>query len=310
VVSDASTDGTDEIVRSFADRGVELLRVPMRRGKTAAENAALPSLHGEIIVNTDASIRIPPSALRTLIAAFGDPTVGVASGRDVSVTGLGDGSNQGESGYVGYEMWLRQLETRVDGIVGASGCFYAIRASLHQGCVPEGLSRDFAAALVAREHGYRAVSVPDAICFVPRTASLRNEFRRKVRTMTRGMQTLIFKRHLLDPSRFGLFAWMLFSHKVCRWLAPWAGLVALAAVGALSVTVPWARWLLGGIVVIAGAAGAGWAWPDERVAPRLLAVPAYLVSGNVAALVASIGAIRGQHHATWEPTRRDAVPAR
>src|SRR5712664_2795120 len=96
VVSDASTDGTDEIVRSFADRGVELLRVPMRRGKTAAENAALPSLHGEIIVNTDASIRIPPSALRTLIAAFGDPTVGVASGRDVSVTGLGDGSNQGE----------------------------------------------------------------------------------------------------------------------------------------------------------------------------------------------------------------------
>jgi hypothetical protein len=102
---------------------------------------------------------------------------------------------------------------------------------------------------------------------------------------------------------------MLFSHKVCRWLAPWAGLVALAAVGALSVTVPWARWLLGGIVVIAGAAGAGWAWPDGRVAPRLLAVPAYLVSGNVAALVASIGAIRGQRHATWEPTRREAVAA-
>jgi cellulose synthase/poly-beta-1,6-N-acetylglucosamine synthase-like glycosyltransferase len=312
VVSDASTDGTDEIVSSFADRGVELLRVPVRRGKTAAENAALPLLRGEIIVNTDASIRIPPPALQTLIAAFADPTVGVASGRDVSVTGLGegDGSNRGESGYVGYEMWLRQLETRVDGIVGASGCFYAIRASLHHSRVPEGLSRDFAAALIAREHGYRAVSVPDAICFVPRTASLRNEFRRKVRTMTRGMQTLIFKRHLLDPARFGLFAWMLCSHKVCRWLAPWAGLIALVAVGALSVTVPWARWLLGGIVVIAVAAGAGWAWPDGRVAPRLLAVPAYLVSGNVAALVASVGAIRGQHHATWEPTRRDAVAAR
>ncbi len=310
VVSDASTDDTDTIVQGFADRGVELLRVPVRGGKSAAENAALPLLRGDIVVNTDASIQVPPQALRPLIAAFTDPTVGVASGRDVSITKLGAESNQGESGYVGYEMWLRDLETRVDGIVGASGCFYAIRADLHQVRVPDGLSRDFAAALVARERGYRAVSVRHAICFVPRTAALHNEFRRKVRTMTRGMQTLLYKRRLLNPAHFGLFAWMLFSHKVCRWLAPWAGLVALAALGVLSVTAPWARWLLGGFSAIIIAAAAGWTWPVGRVTPRLLAIPAYLVSGNVAALLASIGAMRGQRHATWEPTRRDAIPVR
>lgn len=307
VVSDASTDDTDTIVRGFADRGVELLRVPVRQGKSAAENAALPLLRGEIIVNTDASIHVPAHALRPLIAALMDPTVGVASGRDVSVTGLEDQSNQGELGYVGYEMWLRELETRVDGIVGASGCFYAIRANLHRARVPDGLSRDFAAALVARESGYRAVSVSQAICLVPRTASLRNEFRRKVRTMTRGMQTLFYKRHLLNPAHFGLFAWMLLSHKVCRWLAPWAAVLALAALGVVSVTMPWARWLLGSIAVVVVAAGAGWAWPIGRVAPKVLAIPAYLVSGNVAALVASIGALKGQRHATWEPTRRDAL---
>lgn len=310
VVSDASTDGTDDIVRGFADQGVELLRVPVRGGKTAAENAALPLLHGEIVVNTDASIQVPPQAFRTLVAAFTDPTVGVASGRDVSTTRFGADGNQGESGYVGYEMWVRDLETRVAGIVGASGCLYAIRADLHRVRVPDGLSRDFAAALIARERGYRAVSVPQALCFVPRTASLRNEFRRKVRTMTRGMQTLIYKRGLLNPVRFGLFAWMLFSHKVCRWVAPWAVLVALAAGAALIFTVPWARWLAGGIVVLAGAAVAGWAWPAGRAAPRTLAIPAYFVSGNVAALVASIGAIRGRRHATWEPTRRDAPAVR
>ena len=310
VVSDASTDETDEIVRTFTDRGVELLRLAVRRGKTAAENAALPLLRGEIIVNTDASIRIPPHALRPLIAAFTDPTVGVASGRDVSITRLAGESNQGESGYVGYEMWLRDLETRVDGIVGASGCFYAIRADLHQGRLPDGLSRDFAAALVARERGYRAVSVPHALCFVPRTASLRNEFRRKVRTMTRGMQTLVYKRHLLNPVRFGLFAWMLFSHKVCRWLVPWAAVVGLGALALLSLAVPWARWVLGGVAVTLVVAGAGWVWPEERAAPKLLAIPAYLLSGNVAALVASIGAMRGRRHATWDPTRRDAVASR
>lgn len=306
VVSDASSDGTDDIVRTFADRGVELLRVPVRGGKTAAENAALGAVRGEIIVNTDASIHIPPHALRKLIAAFADPSVGVASGQDVSVTQGGDSTNQGESRYVGYEMWVRELETRVAGIVGASGCFYAIRAELHQSRIPDGLSRDFASAMVAEEHGLRAVSVPAAICFVPRTKSLRNEFRRKVRTMTRGMQTLFYKRHLLDPKRHGLFAWMLFSHKVCRWLVPWAGVVSLVALAALSVTMPWARWPLAGAAVLLVAAAIGWAWPGQRAAPRLLALPAYLVSGNVAALLASVGALRGQRHALWEPTRRAA----
>lgn len=85
VVSDASTDRTDEIVREYADRGVELLRLPKRSGKTAAENAARTRLKGEIIVNTDASVWLHHDALKPLVAAFNDPTVGVASGRDVSV---------------------------------------------------------------------------------------------------------------------------------------------------------------------------------------------------------------------------------
>ncbi|MEO9034114.1 MAG: glycosyltransferase, partial [Gemmatimonadaceae bacterium] len=38
ILSDASSDRTDSIVSSFADRGVELMRMPERGGKTAAEN--------------------------------------------------------------------------------------------------------------------------------------------------------------------------------------------------------------------------------------------------------------------------------
>src|SRR5260370_35671777 len=185
VVSDASSDRTDEIVSRFADRGVELLRLPQREGKTAAENAARPHLTGEIIVSTDASVRIHPAAVTHLVAAFGDQSVGLASGRDVSVANLDTPANAGEQAYVGYEMWVRDLETTEHGIVGASGCLYAIRPGLHMGHVPDALSRDFAAALTTRQHGLRAVSVPDAICFVPRSASLRQEYRRKVRTITR-----------------------------------------------------------------------------------------------------------------------------
>ena len=307
VVSDASTDGTDDVVRGYADRGVELLRVEQRGGKTAAENAARERLRGSIIINTDASVRIAAGALKPLVRCFADPEVGVASGRDVSVTRHEHDVNVGESQYVGYEMWLRDLETRVGYIVGASGCFYGVRHQLHMTIVPEALSRDFAAALVAREHGYRAVSVHDAVCFVPRIGSLRREYRRKLRTMTRGLETLFFKRHLLNPWRYGRFAWMLASHKLIRWLVPWG--FVLAALGTVLVSFghPQGWVLVAALVATLVLAAVGWCWPEERQAPSLVAVPAFLVSGTIAAIKAWLRAMRGELNPIWEPTRRAPI---
>ncbi|UCF19801.1 MAG: glycosyltransferase family 2 protein [Gemmatimonadota bacterium] len=304
VISDASTDNTDEIVAEFADRGVQLLRLPQRSGKTAAENAALEHVSGDIIVNTDASVRVERNALRHLIAAFDDPSVGLASGRDVSVANLEGETNLGESDYVGYEMWLREQETRVWGIIGASGCFYAIRADLHRSEIPAGLSRDFAAALYTREQGFRSVSVNEARCFVPRAASLRTEYPRKVRTLARGLRTLFYKRALLNPFRYGLFAWMLISHKLCRWLVPWALALGLLGVVLLGALEPWGVWLLGAVALGLGAAVVGWVWPGEGEIGRILALPAYLAAGNLAALHAWIRVLRRRADAVWEPTRR------
>lgn len=304
IVSDASTDATDEIVRSYEERGVELVRQPERRGKTAAENAVAPLLEGEIVVNTDASIRIHPGSLKRLVAPFADPEVGLASGRDVSVGKEGGEANQGEAGYVGYEMWIRDLETRLAGIVGASGCCYAIRRELHGLHLPEGLSRDFAAALNTRERGFRPISVSAATCVVPRGRSLRREYPRKVRTITRGMQTLLHKRALLNPFRFGLYSWALFSHKVCRWMLPWAGLAGLLALAVLAPGASWAlALLLLSLAVVALGAGA-WAFGGDRALPRLLSVPAFLLMANVAVLRATIRTLKGRSDAVWNPTRR------
>lgn len=308
VVSDASTDRTDEIVRGYVSRGVELTRLEQRGGKTAAENAARPLLRGAIIVNTDASVRIARDGLKPLVRWFSDPAVGVASGRDISVTRMENNPNLGESSYVGYEMWVRDLETSIDSIVGASGCFYAIRRDLHMSLVPEALSRDFAAALIAREHGLRAVSVHDAVCYVPRIASIRREYRRKVRTMTRGIETLWYKRHLLNPFRHGLFAWMLVSHKVLRWLAPWPILLGILGLALLAGTYDWAAALLGAGAAVFTLAAVGWWWPEGRTVPRAVAVPAFFVSGMTAAFLAWIKAMSGELNPIWEPTRREAAP--
>jgi len=304
VVSDASTDRTDDIVRAYGDRGVELLRVPERRGKGAAETAATPHLTGEIVVNTDASIRIAPDGLKPLIRQFSDREVGLASGRDVSVASGTEDAIKGESSYVGYEMAIRDLETRVGTIVGASGCFYAIRLHLHRVPLPTSLSRDFAAALHCRERGYRAVSVPEAICYVPRERSLRREYRRKVRTITRGVGTLIHKRNLMNPFRYGLFAWMLFSHKVCRWLVPWAGVTVLVGLALAAPSIPWAR--VGFLFAVTGISmgSVGWLMSDRRDLPWFLGLPAFGLLGNVAAMHAVLRVIMGKEDALWEPTRR------
>ena len=308
VISDASTDGTDAVAAEFADRGVALIRLPTRAGKTAAENAAAAHLRGEIVVNIDATARPARHALKALVAAFMDPAVGVASGRDVS-TGRDEQTRAGESGYVGYEMWLRGLETRIGSIVGASGCFYGIRRSLYAGRFPDSLSRDFASALIAREHGFRAVSVEDAVCAVPRSTSLDAEFRRKTRTMHRGLETLWYKRSLLNPFRYGRFALMLFSHKLCRWLVPLT--LPLGAMGFLLLAWSWtpAAWLLGLAAVALLTSLIAMRRRESSAAFAALALPSYLLIANVAGIAAWWETFRRQREAMWEPTRRESPAA-
>ena len=304
VISDASTDGTDDIVKTFAARGVELLRQPERKGKTAAENAARAVLRGDIVIQTDASVRIHQASIRQLAMAFQDPTVGCASSRDVSVARVDVAASAGEGAYVGYEMWVRGLETRLSGIVGASGSLFAIRRDLHAEFVPDNLSRDFAAALVARLRGFRSVSVTDAVCFVPRGGSLHQEYRRKVRTMARGLATLVYFRRLLNPLAYGLFAWMLASHKLVRWLLPWATVALGIAVAGLAPSSAIALGAALGGLVLAGLAAVGWYWPGGSEMPRVVSMPAFTVAGIVAGLQAWLQLLSGRRAATWEPTRR------
>jgi glycosyltransferase involved in cell wall biosynthesis len=307
VVSDASMDGTDDIVRSYADRGVELLRLPTRSGKTAAENAGRQRLRGAIVINTDASVRIHPGAIRHLVNALADPTVGVASSRDVSTGHDSAVKTEGEGTYVGYEMWVRDLETRAGGIVGASGSLYAIRAALHRVDIPDELSRDFGAALNARRHGFRAVSVPEAICFVPRGVKLAQEYRRKVRTMARGLRTLRYFADLLDPVRHGAFAWKLWSHKLVRWLLPWA---TLAIVIGGFIEAARRGWALPALLVLALSGAAFVAvtrWPAGRKPPRMLSLGAFLATAIAAGLHAWWMAATAPSLAKWEPTRRGPI---
>ena len=309
VVSDASTDGTDEIAREFGDRGVEVFRVEPRGGKTAAENAAGHLVRGDVVVSTDATLIVPPPSVKALVRHFADPRVGVVSGRGVSIADAADADaarkTAGEARYRDYETRVRSLEASFGGIGGATGQLYAQRRELFQvPLLPTFLTRALASALIAHERGYTSRQEDAAPCFVVRNTSLRREYERKARTIVLGLDTVFHYRRLLDPLRHGWFAFMLLSHKVCRWLVYLLAPLALVALGFLATRSGVAY---GAFVVALAGIGAGLLgiyWPRTRPIPTVLAACGFAVAAAAAGTAGWLRFATGRHATTWKPTDR------
>ena len=233
VASDCSSDRTDEIVRTYQTRGVRLVRAPTRKGKEAAQKLAVHAAQGEILVFSDVATVLPENAVRNIVKNFHDPSVGCVSSVDRFIDR--DGRPSGESAYVRYEMFLRSLETRVNSLVGLSGSFFAARREVCRNAWSEELQSDFNTVLNSMRMGLRGVADPDSIGYYLNIADERKEYERKVRTVLRGISVFMRSLALVNPLRNTLFAWQLLSHKLCRWLVPFAMIAAFAANGALAL---------------------------------------------------------------------------
>lgn len=80
IASDGSDDGTNEIVESFADRGVVLQPFMPRRGKSVVLNDAMARVRGEIVMLSDANTMMNSQAVRRLARWFADTDVGAVCG--------------------------------------------------------------------------------------------------------------------------------------------------------------------------------------------------------------------------------------
>src|SRR5207253_3578914 len=134
----------------------------------------------------------------------------------------------GEGVYVRYEMRLRALETEVNSLVGLSGSFFAARREVCRSWAADRQS-DFNTVLNSIEMGLRGVLDPDSAGYYENIADSRRERERKVRTVIRGIAVLADNLRMLNPFRYGLFAWQLASHKLCRWFVPFAMIAAFAS---------------------------------------------------------------------------------
>jgi cellulose synthase/poly-beta-1,6-N-acetylglucosamine synthase-like glycosyltransferase len=300
VASDCSTDGTDDLVRSFAPSGVRLVRLNAKGGKEAAQKQAVESTTGEILVFSDVATLLEPNAITTIVRNFSDPTVGCVSSVDRFIDA--DGTVSGEGAYVHYEMLLRKLETRVSTLVGLSGSFFAARRSVCRNWAPD-LQSDFNTLLNSVRAGLRGVSDPESIGYYKNLADQRKEYERKVRTIVRGISVFMRSLSLLNPVRYHLFAWQLFSHKLCRWLVPFAMIVALAANSVLASSATLYRMTL--IVQIAFYALAALYLATKRLpAIGMLRIPSFFVMVNLSILDAWCRYFRGERIVSWNPSKR------
>ncbi|RIL01393.1 MAG: glycosyltransferase family 2 protein [Proteobacteria bacterium] len=295
VASDASADATDAIARSFAARGVRLVRLARRGGKEAAQAAAIAAARGEILVFTDVGAEIEPGALAGLVAPFADPRVGCVSSEDLV------DRDEGEGAYAAYEMAIRRLESRAGSLVGCSGSLFAARRSLCDPW-PAHLASDFRIALEAARRGLRAVSEPAARARIAPVRDPRREWARKVRTVRRGVAVLCAYPDLLAPRR-GRVAFALWGHKVARFTAPAALAVLLAASAVAATESAAARALLAGQLAFYALGAASLASRSLRRAtlPRLAG---FFLLVNASILVAWGHHLAGRRAVAWTPTAR------
>jgi cellulose synthase/poly-beta-1,6-N-acetylglucosamine synthase-like glycosyltransferase len=301
VVSDASSDATEEIVRQYDPARVSVLRVDGRQGKTACQNAGAAAARGDVFVFADATTHLHPDALRRLVENFSDTDVGCVAGRLVYITGVDNVTGQGSETYWSYELRLRVAESSLGSLIGVSGCLYAVRGSAYVPIDPELIS-DFVIAMKMRDQGLRTVLAVEAICFEETLDRGSHELAMRVRVALRSLNALIRERRFLNPWRYGRFAWQLWSHKALRYASPMLWLATLGANIELYGHMGYLLLLIGQCGLIA-AGIVGFLLQGKKTNLDVFARPYYFLLTNIASLIAMLRYLKGDRMVTWKPIR-------
>lgn len=304
VVSDGSTDATAALARGFADRGVQVLELPVNEGKASALSLGCAAAQYEILVFADVRQTWAPDVLPRLLASFTDPEVGAVSG-DLIIE-CPPGLMNGVGLYWRFEKWLRRRESLVWSTVGATGAISACRRRLFRP-IPRGtILDDVYWPLQVALQGYRVVHNSGAHAFDRLPERPRDEFHRKVRTLSGNFQVVRLLPAALLPWRNPIWI-QLVSHKLLRLVVPWALLALLVCncflTGPFYLSLLWCQVAFYGL----GLLGL-WAGARHRLAG---AVGSFLVL-NAASWYAFWVWISGRTGRSWRKTiytrvRTDAV---
>ena len=301
VVSDGSQDRTADVVRGYAARSpqrVRLVELPARRGKAAALNAGAAVATGDVLLLTDTRQRLAPEVARTLVRNLADPSVGAVSGELVLYASEAGSTPVRDVGlYWRYEKMIRKAESQFGSSIGYTGAIAAVRRRLFPTLPEDTLVDDLVVPLTILSRGSRVVFEPAAQASDAIAADRRAEFRRKVRTLAGVLQTFLHMRRFAGPLP-GLVWWQFVSHKLLRLAVPFALLACLGASAWLSG--PFYRAAFAAQLVVYALGVLGLVVTGRGPLGRVISLPATLLLLNAAAVAGTIRYLSGGRLELWD----------
>ncbi|MFK7967390.1 MAG: glycosyltransferase [Burkholderiaceae bacterium] len=298
VYVDGSTDETEARLREFGDR-IRLFVSDHQTGKTPGMNLLVTKTEADLIVFTDAAVKMSEQSLPAMLQMFNDPDVGCVCARIVAVNGGADGELTATADtsikYWAFDASLRALESEVASVIGAHGPLFAIRRQLHEPAPPE-LFDDFWVSMAILYAGHRVVQANEFVGYKAIANKQSDEFTRKTRI---ACQSYNIHRGLLPRLRKQslLIKYCYLSHKTLRWMTIFSLITCgvFATMGVISGGGLWLAllgWCLAGL-----AAGLGYFGlkPFDR---GFSALAALVANGR-----GVIQSLRGTTYQTWSPVK-------
>ncbi|WP_138993894.1 glycosyltransferase family 2 protein [Larkinella sp. C7] len=313
-VTEGSTDGSADFLRSKYGNRVAIMEGTERRGKVAAMNRAMLQVKTPLAIFTDANTILNPEAVQHLVRHFRDPKVGAVAGEKRILTNDSESAaGSGEGLYWKYESFLKRLDSDLHTIVGAAGELFAVRTDLYEPVETDTILDDFIISLRIAGQGYRVAYEPDAYAMERPSFSIVDEQKRKIRIAAGGFQSIVRLTYLLNIFRYGWLTFEYVSHRAMRWaVAPLClPLIFLAnawlAVRELGID-PSGQygWTVLFVLqcIFYAAAWVGYRLEKKNLRWKLLFVPFYFTFMNVCALAGLVRYLKGNQSGTWEKVRR------
>lgn len=309
VISDASSDRTDEIVREWALKhpNIKLIRQAERRGKSAGLNLGVREARGEIFIFSDANAMYQKNAVYELVKYFDNADIGYVIGAALYNTNKDSMATESESLYWKFELFVKEWESKFYSVVVGDGAIYAIRNHLYWDLEEDDIN-DFVNPLQIVARGYKGLINQQAICYEDAGSDFRKEFRRKRRIVNRSWRAV--KKYIgwFNLKSHKRFLFELFSHKVIRWFSLVilfimfvANLLLVAFSPGLFYVITLVGQIVLGVLALIGFLLDG----RNKVIPRIIYLPYYYYVVNTAALLGIIDEFRGIKHTVWEHIRNE-----
>lgn len=305
VVTDGSTDDTAEIVKQYPQ--VQLFHEPGRRGKIHAVNRVMKFVTTPVVVFCDANTDLNTDAIRNIVRHYQDPTIGgVAGEKRIFSKEKDNASGSGEGLYWKYESFLKRKDAQVYSVVGAAGELFSLRTELYEESPEDMLIEDFYLSLRVTARGFRFAYEPDAYAIETASASVREEWKRKVRISAGAFQAMLKLTYLLNPFRFGILTFQYVCHRVLRWtLAPLAlPLILIANIALAAQGFIFYQAVFGLQLAFYALAGMGYMLRDQKVSIKGFFVPYYFTVMNLSVYAGLIRFSRGRQSILWEKAQR------